>query len=219
MKLSKVIFKNKIIGVINCGYVIGEIESNTHATIQELEIFNLMFELSIAGEKDAIFQLACCYEFGAHFSDLGIDDKSTVILKELDTAISLYKHAANEGSVEAIHHLGEMYEHGIGVDRDRIKAKEYFKLGANLDSVKSLFYLGVILNSEEKINEAYDCFLKAADLDHVESMFLVSEALFLGNIVWDKNIPMALYYLKIYLNFNPNDLEANNLLKKIITEI
>ena len=219
MNLNEVIFKNKIVGEITCGYVIGEIKSNSHTTIQDLKIFNLMFELSIAGDIDAIFQLASCYEFGACFSDVNIENKSTIILKELSTAIALYKYAANEGSTDACHHLGEMYEHGIGVDRDRVRAKEYFKQAANLDSAKSLFYLGVILNSEEQIIEAYDCFLKAADLDHVDSMFLVSEALFLGNTVWEKNIPMALYYLKSYINFNPNDLEANNLLKKIITEI
>jgi TPR repeat protein len=219
MKISNVIFKQKIIGEIICGYVIGEMETNTQTKIQDLKIFNLMIELSIAGDMNAIFQLASCYEFSASFCDLNNDINYTAILKDLNTALTLYKYAANKGSIDSIYHLGEMYEHGVGVDRDRVRAKDYFKQAANLGSAKSLFYLGVILNSEEQIIEAYDCFLKAADLDHIDSMFLVSEALYLGNSVWEKNLPMAFHYLKSYLNFNPNDLEANNLMKKITDEI
>jgi TPR repeat protein len=219
MELFNVVFKNIRVGELNCGYVIGEIKSISQISIQDLKIFNLMCELSITGDIDAIFQLASCYEFSACFYDVNIESKYTVILKEINTAIELYKYAANNGSIDALHHLGEMYEHGIGFERNRVKAKDYFKQASNLDSAKSLFYLGVILNSEEQIIQAYDCFLKAADLDHLDSMYLVSEALFFGNIVWEKNIPMALYYLKKYLNSNPNDQEAKNLLEKISAEI
>lgn len=46
-------------------------------------------------------------------------------------AFELFTKAAELGSVQAVHHLGVMYEYGAGVQQDYKQAAKYYKAAAN----------------------------------------------------------------------------------------
>lgn len=46
--------------------------------------------------------------------------------KDFETAFSLFRMAADNGNKSALHNLGFMMEHGLGVDQSTIEAQEYY---------------------------------------------------------------------------------------------
>lgn len=88
--------------------------------------------------------------------------------KEYDKAVRLFREAIDEGSAEAINHLGICYERGHGAEKDLSVAYDYFLMSANEGSYQGMYNVGrfheygkVVKKDLEKAREWY---IKAADL-------------------------------------------------------
>jgi TPR repeat protein len=65
---------------------------------------------------------------------------------DYDKAFELFTDAAKQGSVQAVHHLGIMYEYGVGVQQDFKQAAKHYKVAANRVRPCALLFL-LLLNS------------------------------------------------------------------------
>ncbi|CAI2188115.1 17863_t:CDS:2 [Funneliformis geosporum] len=75
-----------------------------------------------------------------------------IIGKNRDLEISLYccQKAADNGDNIRLHYLGEYYELGKKVNKDEIKASEYYKKSAENGLVNAKFYLGYSAENDKK---------------------------------------------------------------------
>lgn len=94
-------------------------------------------------------------------------------LSNIDQALKLYKAAANEGFSEAQHHIGVIYEQGLGEGIDLTKAFEYYFKAANQVHIQSMFDLGRMYEKGKGVSQdsvlAHMWYTIAATLGHVEA--------------------------------------------------
>jgi len=69
-------------------------------------------------------------------------------LGDFDKAFNCYKHAADNGYIIGIFNLGYCYNNAHGVEKNVIKAKEYYQIVANVGYATALNNLGVIYENE-----------------------------------------------------------------------
>jgi len=223
MELKNFEFISKSLSDFYYGYMIGEISrgilQSIEDTLQPYDVFSWLIDNSNRDDCEAIFELASCFEFGANFQFKESALKIIVITINLATAIRLYEYSAKLGSVNANHHLEMMYDHGVGVSKNRNLAKSYLEKSGALGNAESLYMLGVYDNIESNINESYDYFLKAARLGHNNAQFNVARAFYYGDAIWEKNIHQAFLYAKMAHDGNPTDVEIKTLMDDIYKEI
>lgn len=217
--LKNVEFISFIIDKVSVGYIVGETSNFNNLQIQNHESFEWLLKNSKKMNSDAIFQLASCFEFGAFFNFPKKLNNVISIQKNIETAIELYKIGAEIGSSHALHHLGEMYYHGVSIKKDLVQAKHYFMKSAEMRNRDSLYILGVLEYNEEKISEAFTYFQKAADLGHTNACVNVALALHKGDLVWKKNNAQAFFYIKMAQENEPNDFEIKQILDNIYNEL
>ena len=238
MKFKNVKFDSFKIANFYCQFYFGELVDKEKYTISENEMFFWLLEQSKLNNTKAIYQLAKCYEFGSLFKYRS--DKAGVIQVEndvnitqfmdsfnwvisippnIETAILLHELAGSLGNGESFYQLGLINEHGIMKQVNKEGAKMYFKKGADLNNVESLYSSGVKEFELENYTAAYDYFLRAADLGHLNSCINVAIALNRDDFVFEKNNEMAFYYAKVAYDQNQNDLEVKNLMDKINYEL
>ncbi len=86
----------------------------------------------------------------AAWADLS-DALTAFRIKRYEQALSEFTYLADEGEGIASYYLGKMYEEGLGVPVDEVKAVEYYQRAANLYNVDATYKLADIL-----LNEAVD---------------------------------------------------------------
>jgi TPR repeat protein len=101
---------------------------------------------------EAISHLGDAYHFGWY--DLVKSDKK---------AAKIYRRAVALGDVEAMINLGTLYVTGSGVKVDKKKAEELFRMAADRGDAFGQNKVGILLDSEEKFDEAFPYFALAAD--------------------------------------------------------
>lgn len=90
--------------------------------------------------------------------------------KYYSKAIKNYKkRVTSDGS--ACYELGYMYHNGFGVEKNMEQAIYYYKSGALLGDINSLWRMGLIYKDEMEYDEAFKYFLKAADGGQGMAMF------------------------------------------------
>lgn len=223
MELTNVKFVSINIDNLSFGYLIGETSKGDHLnksnTIQPFKNFNYLLTETNKRSPEAIFQLGMCYEFGSLFYNTDNSQQLISIPQNYETAISLFELAAEMNSAKSNYHLGMMYEHGKGVKINRIIAIKYFQKSADLGSGDANYILGIFSLKDNNTKLAYDYFLKSADLGNANSQYNVAVALYEGNVVWEKNLPMAFGYAKAAHDSNPGDLEIERFMNKIYQEL
>ncbi|EGB07602.1 hypothetical protein AURANDRAFT_6990, partial [Aureococcus anophagefferens] len=74
-----------------------------------------------------------------------------------------YQRAAELGDVDAMVFLGELYERGSGVKLDKKKAMKLYRPAADRGHADAQTHVGILLDSEQKFEEAFRYFALAAD--------------------------------------------------------
>ncbi|EGB12353.1 hypothetical protein AURANDRAFT_3819, partial [Aureococcus anophagefferens] len=129
--------------------------------------------------------LGCCYMVGRGTEvDLGKarywferaaakgDELAITRLAHLDArgaarrptkAAKIYRRAVELGDVNAMNNLGLFYNNGLGVKLDKKKAERLFRTAADRGDAAAQTSLGFLLDTEEKHEEAFRCYVLAAD--------------------------------------------------------
>ena len=101
-------------------------------------------------------------------TDLG---KTFLIQKDYPNAIKCFEIAANNGSSDAILELAQMYMKGVGLELNKKKAKQYFKVLSNkYNSDVAQYQLGMIYNGERKYAKSKKYFELSADQDNTDAL-------------------------------------------------
>ncbi len=138
------------------------------------EIAAEMFEKAIAkGNAYASCLLTNYYVFGVYGNKK--DYK-----KALEIATAEYKRSHYP---EIIYYLASMYRLGIGVEINKEKAFELCKEGAEQNHAKSIYELARMIDENDDMKsheEAFELYLKAAELGSPYALSLVTEAYYNG---------------------------------------
>lgn len=114
-------------------------------------------------------------------------------------AVSCYKQAADEGSLDALLALGNCYQHGDGVDRDPGKAFQCYMEAAKglpdaMYEVAACYHYGCGVNKD--YSEAFKWYLEAANEGHFEANYQVAECYRFGRGVESNHVQAVSRYEK-----------------------
>lgn len=88
-------------------------------------------------------------------------DGNLVVKQNLEKAFEYYQKASDKGYLDATNNLAYMYDLGLGVKQDRIKAFKLYKI-ASKGSIRALYNLGLAYKNgegtEKNLIEAYKYF-------------------------------------------------------------
>ena len=124
------------------------------------------------GYPKAQFVAGMSYMGGGKGIPKDVDKAKDWIGKSIDGL----REAAEKGDIEAQSYLGLCYLEGFGVEKDRDRAIEYFRMAGEQGSGEAQFAIGMMYVQEKRLDEAVDWFRKAAGNDSYEAM------LFMGRI-------------------------------------
>ena len=127
-------------------------------------------------------------------------------------ALAWYRRAAEQGYAPAEYNLGLMYAQGEGVKPDPAAAQRWFRRAADHGSVEAQVKLAEIAILEEKFEEAFLWFSKAADQDDADAAFNVGSLYYVGRGVAKDEAKATEYYHKAA---RLGMLEAKNVLKSL----
>src|SRR5215212_53833 len=127
-------------------------------------------------------------------------------------ALAWYRKAAAQGFAPAEYNLGLMYAQGEGVEPDPAAAQRWFRQAAGHGSVEAQVKLAEITVLEEKFEEAFLWFSKAADQDDADAAFNVGSLYYVGRGVAKDEAKATEYYRRAARLGMP---EAKNALKSL----
>jgi len=139
-------------------------------------------------DSDACYELAVIYRFRPSF----VNESA---------AFYWFTKAAKQNHPAALCHLGLMYDKGIGVQRDVLKAIELYKQASDLGIVyaqtnlSEIYYIGDD-GVKRDVREALIWFKKAADLGDTQSQYKIGSIYFLGDDGVDKDVNQALEWFQ-----------------------
>ncbi|EJK58883.1 hypothetical protein THAOC_20958 [Thalassiosira oceanica] len=108
---------------------------------------------------------AAIYFLGNHYSD-----GKCGLQKDMRKAVDLWTEAAELGTTEALFHLGVVYNHGEGVQKDKAKAAEFYMKATMQGHVMSRCNLGHSEAEKGKHKRAVRHFLISAKMGHKRSV-------------------------------------------------
>lgn len=116
-------------------------------------------------------------------------------------AFKWYKKAADKSDIYAMNTLGDMYNGGVGVEKNKKEAFILFTKTANLGSNNGRFKLAVLYldGFDEQVidpQKAIFWFKKAADDNHVAAQFVLGMLYILGDRGVEKDMNIAYQYIK-----------------------
>jgi len=113
-------------------------------------------------------------------------EELTVVM-DYEKSASFFNYAIGLGNTEALSYLGRQYEHGLGMEENREKAKEFYLKAAELEDPDAHWYLACIYESEEGYENVYRAihhFRIAAEWGHEQAREVVAE--YLAKITGDE---------------------------------
>ena len=96
-----------------------------------------------------------------HYGDFGL-------VKSDKKAAKIYRRAVELGDVDAMRCLGSLYENGSGVKLDKKKAERLYRAAADRGDARAQNNLGILLDSEEKFEEAFRYYALSADQGYTD---------------------------------------------------
>lgn len=114
--------------------------------------------------------------------------------KDYQLALKYYQIAADQGSGNAINHIGEMYRYGYGVDVDYQQAKRWYLKGVKANYILSahniaeMYYLGE--GVEQNYLVAFDWFQKSAAANVSQSRYYLGK-MYQQGLGVNQNIKLA----------------------------
>ena len=209
--MKNVNFKHIQVQGLNLGYITADGEDTN-----ETEDFHALVSKAGSGDKSALVKIGSFYEYGASFES---NNQQITILKDIQTAIEIYKTASANGSGIAFYRLGDIYYHGVDIISNKELAYFFFRSGAKLNEPNSLFFLGTLDFNSGNVTEAFEKIKAAADLGHPEACYNVALALYKGDIVWKKNLPSALGYIHKAWQPDQDNIQYSKLMSLIKNEL
>jgi len=141
----------------------------------EFKSWKLAYTLYKQLQQDApnghvYYRLGVMYKNG-HFTSQS-DEKSKEYFK---LALEKLGSLADEGDCEALCDLGSMYEYGEGVEKDHVKAVEYYKKAANKGFAGAQCNLGYMYNNGRGVKldreKAVEYYKLASNQNHVRAQY------------------------------------------------
>jgi len=111
-------------------------------------------------------------------------------------AMAWYRKAAEQDYAPAAYNLGLMYAQGEGAKADPAAAQRWFRRAADHGSVEAQVKLAEIAIFDEKYEEAFVWFSKAADQDDADAAFNVGSLYYLGQGIPKDEAKAVEYYRK-----------------------
>jgi hypothetical protein len=102
------------------------------------------------------------------------------LVKSDKKAAKIYRRAVQLGDVDAMLHLGKLYETGSGVKLDKKQAERLYRTGSDRGHPPARHNLAVILDEEQNYEEAFRHFKRAAEQNYTPSKYNVGVYLFNG---------------------------------------
>src|SRR5215212_4988725 len=127
-------------------------------------------------------------------------------------ALAWYRKAAEQGYAPAEYNLGLMYAQGEGVKPDPPAAEKWFRQAADHGSVEAQVKLAEIAIADQKYEEAFLWFSKAADQDDADAAFNVGSLYYVGRGVAKDEAKATEYYRRAA---RLGMLEAKNVLMSL----
>src|SRR3974390_2438154 len=99
-------------------------------------------------------------------------------------ALKLAAEAAAKGEVQANTLLGLLYDQGLGIRKDEVKAAEWYTKGATAGDKHAQFHLGVMLAEgrglKKDLKKSADFFEAAAQQDHTLAAYNLGQSYIAG---------------------------------------
>ena len=127
-------------------------------------------------------------------------------------AMAWYRKSAEQGYAPAAYNLGLMYAQGEGAKPDPAAAQTWFRRAAENGSVEAQVKLAEIATFDEKYEEAFLWFSKAADQDDADAAFNMGSLYYVGRGVAKDETKAVEYYRKAARLGMP---EATDVLKSL----
>lgn len=115
---------------------------------------------------------------------------------DFNRAYIIYRELAELGHPDSQVVVGWMFAEGKGVEVDSTEAAQWFYRAALLNSPQGAFYLGRLLTSQGKHDEAISWYEYAANLGDIPSQFRLGLAYSKGKGVTE-NLPVGYAYLDL----------------------
>jgi TPR repeat protein len=93
------------------------------------------------------------------------------LVKSDKKAAKIYRRAVELGDVEAMGHLGLLYNNGSGVKLDKKKAERLYRTAADRGEATAQINVGILLGHEEKHEEAFRYYALSADQGYTPGEF------------------------------------------------
>jgi len=120
--------------------------------------------------------------------------------RTLDAAITRWRSAAREGCSEAQSYLGSVFENGLGVAQNDVKAAQWHRKSADQGNVNSLYKLATFsrdgLGVAKSVEKAAKLFRKAADQEHLGGQLCLAIAYAQGCGVAQSDVEAVRWYRK-----------------------
>jgi hypothetical protein len=91
------------------------------------------------------------------------------LVKSDKKAAKIYRRAVELGDVDAMVCLGAMYSTGLGVKLDKKKAERLYRMAADRGDAIAQFNLGLLLDYEQKHEEAFRYYALSADQGYTDA--------------------------------------------------
>ena len=112
------------------------------------------------------------------------------VAKDEKRSFELNVQAAAVGHRDAVLAMGWYYLHGVGVERDVVRAKEWYRKAARHRDARAMFSLGQLAYSEGAPQEAITWFQRASEEGHGRSLYWMGKLYWRGEGV-NRNCRMA----------------------------
>ena len=121
--------------------------------------------------------------------------------KDVKKGLAYIEDAANRGYIDAIYHMGYIYETGSYVEVDHVKALSYYKLLADNGVAMGFFKMGLYYELgdggvEADSTKAIEYYTKAAEMGHGEAMCYLGDFYRIGQFLPLDRTKAFEYYVK-----------------------
>jgi hypothetical protein len=100
--------------------------------------------------------------------------RSLFAARNYPAALDSYRRAYDLGNMRALYALGEMYDTGVGVDKDPARARFYYEIGAQLKFAPAIVSLGALYERGDgtpvDLAKALSLYQQAADLGDAQAV-------------------------------------------------
>ena len=131
---------------------------------------------------------------------------------EYGKAVPLLQQCADAGFIPFFTLLGDCYWNGDGVEKDTVKAIQYYLYAAEMGDADGLMRMGNVYARSNDPAKAIDSFFKAFEKGKSDGLLNIGKLFYGGLGELERNFKIAADYMEKYISIVPDDDEALHLL-------